>query len=211
MNKYAAITITAISLIMSTGSIAEGFNDNYAQLGYTSSNYKFTDSTTSVSGSFEVGNNYVLLGNYEYSEGDWKDPGETEVLKVDSILIGAGKNFNIDSNTDITSSLSYVDFDTKQTCTLDGGVDCTSLYSDGGTNSSNYYIARIGIRNLTISGLEMSLNYSIWRGGKLKPKGSEIELGLMKNISENYAVGGSVLSHKKPSWTEYGVFVRRLF
>ena len=49
---------------MSTPLLAEGFNDNYFQVGYSTSNYKFTDTMTSVSGSAEFGNNYSISGEY---------------------------------------------------------------------------------------------------------------------------------------------------
>ncbi len=212
MNKNIALVSASLSLLFSSSTIAEGFNDNYLQLGYSTSNYKFIDSTTSVSGSAELGNNFSILGSYAYKEGEWKDPGETEKLKVDGYSFGVGKSFNIYSNTDITSSLMRVDYKTKQTCTKDNGVDCTSSYSDGGTTKSNYYTASIGIINLSESGLEASLKYTAWRAGKLKPKSNEIELGLMKHINKNFAIGGSVLSHtNNEDWTEYGIFVRRSF
>ena len=217
--KFNLLILTAISLLFSTSVLAEGFNDNYLQLGYSVSDGKLIDKITTVSGSAELGNNYSILGSYFYEEGDWNDPSrqlasewEYETLTVNNLTIGIGKSFSLDLNTDITSSLMYVDYDTKQTCTKDSGVDCTSSYSDGGTSTSNYYTASIGIRNLSKSGLEMSFKYTIWRAGKLKPKSNETELALMKNLTENYAIGGSVLSHKKEAdWTEYGIFVRRNF
>jgi hypothetical protein len=196
---------------LSTPLLAEGFNDNYIEFGYSTSNYKFIDNITKVSGSTEFGDGFSIFGSYFYEKGDWKDPGETEIRKADNMSIGIGKSFSIDSNTDITSSLSYVDYEAKQTCTKDTGVDCTSSYSDGGVTKSNYYTASIGIRNLSDSGIELSLKYSIWRAGKLKAKQNEIELGLMKHINDNFAIGASVLNHNKPDWTEYGIFVRRSF
>ena len=160
---------------LSTPLLAEGFNDNYLQLGYSTSNYKFIDNITKVSGSTEFGDGFSIFGSYFYEEGDWKDPGETEIRKADNMSIGIGKSFSINSDTDITSSFSYVDYEAKQTCTYDSGVDCTSTYSDGGTSKLNYYTASIGIRNLSESGFEMGLKYTIWRAGKLKPKSNEIE------------------------------------
>ena len=196
---------------LSTPLLAEGFNDNYIEFGYSTSNYKFIDNITKVSGSTEFGDGFSIFGSYFYEEGDWKDPGETEIRKADNMSIGIGKSFSINSDTDITSSLSYVDYEAKQTCTKDTGVDCTSSYSDGGVTKSNYYTASIGIRNLSDSGIEMSLKYSIWRAGKLKAKQNEIELGLMKHINDNFAIGASVLNHNKPDWTEYGILIRRSF
>jgi len=197
---------------LSTPLLAEGFNDNYIEFGYSTSNYKFIDNITKVSGSTEFGDGFSIFGSYFYEEGDWKDPGETEIRKADNMSIGIGKSFSINSDTDITSSFSYVDYEAKQTCTYDSGVDCTSTYRDGDTTKSNYYTASIGIRNLSESGFEMGLKYTIWRAGKLKPNSNEIELVLMKHLTENYAIGGRVLSHKKPvNWNENGIFVRRSF
>ena len=197
---------------LSTPLLAEGFNDNYIEFGYSTSNYKFIDNITKVSGSTEFGDGFSIFGSYFYEKGDWKDPGETEIRKADNMSIGIGKSFSINSDTDITSSFSYVDYEAKQTCTYDSGVDCTSTYRDGPTTKSNYYTASIGIRNLSESGFEMGLKYTIWRAGKLKPNSNEIELVLMKHLTENYAIGGRVLSQKKPvNWNENGIFVRRSF
>ena len=195
---------------LSTPLLAEGFNDNYLQLSYSSNTDKFVQKYTNIEGSVEVGNDFTIIGNYVYSEGDWKDPGESESVKIDSYIFGVGKSFSLDSNTEITSSLSRVNYSALSKCTTDAGVDCTYTYSVNPYKSS-YYVATIGIRNLSESGLETSLNYSKWGGGKLKPKSTEIELELMKHINENFAIGGRVLSHKKTDWTETGIFVRRSF
>ncbi len=213
MNKYMALVLTSLSLLFSSIAIAEGFNDNYLQLRYAASNDKFIDSTTSVSGSAKLGNNFSILGIYGYAEGEWKDPGETEKSKVDGYSLGVGKTFNIASNTDITSSLMYVDYKAKLTCTKDTGVDCTSSYSSGSTIKFHYYTASVGIRNLSESGLETSLKYTALRAGTYNIKANEIELGLMKHINDKFAIGGSVLSrfYKGGDDTEYGIFVRRSF
>ena len=222
-NKFNLLILTAISLFFSTSVLADGFNDNYLQLSYSTSDYKFIDKITTFTGSAEFVNNYSILGSYTYEEGDWNDPGEYEKLKVDLYSFGIGKAFELNSNTDITSSLMYVDYDTKQTCTKDSGVDCTSSYSDGGVSTSNYYKASIGVRRLVASDVEIDLKYTIWRGGSLKPKSNELLVGLMKNItkygykwsskeSSDYSIGGSMLLHKNSEdWTEYGIFVRKNF
>ncbi len=201
---------------LSTPLLAEGFNDNYLQLSYSSNTDKFVQKYTNIEGSIEVGSDFTIIGNYVYSEGDWKDPGESESAKIDSYIFGVGKSFSLDSNTEITSSLFRYIYSALSKCTTDAGVDCTSSYSVN-PYKSNFYIATIGIRNLSDSGLEASLNYSIWRGGKLKPKANVIELEVMKHLNENFAVGGrfASLNHKNnqpyTDWTETGIFVRRSF
>ena len=44
-----------------------------------------------------------------------------------------------------------------------------------------------------------------------KPKGNEIELGLMKHFNNNFTIGISALNHNKPDWTNYGILIRRSF
>ena len=200
---------------LSTPLLAEGFNDNYLQLSYSSNTDKFVQRMTNIEGSVDVGSDFTIIGNYEYSEGDWKDPGESESVKIDSYTFGVGKSFSVDSNTDITSSLLRVNYSALSKCTTDAGVDCTSSYSVNPYKSS-YYVATLGVRNLSESGLEASFNYSMWRGGKLKPNASHIELEVMKHINENFGIGGryAFLNHKSKTygdWTETGIFVRRSF
>ena len=229
---------------LSTPLLAEGFNDNYLQFGYSTSNYKFTDNITTVSGSAEFGNNYSILGSYFYEEGDWNDPGEYETSTKKRTVVKIGKSFPLSDKTGITSSLSYEDSENKQVCTNTDGSDCTSSYSDGGTSklkysnvsvgiknliSANsevhfentwtklktttnihYYTTSIELRNISESGLESSFKYSLTNKVN-NVRSSQLELGLIKHINENFAIGGRVLSHKNADWTEYGIFVRRSF
>ena len=210
MNKFITLVLTGLSFIFSSSVLADGFNDNYLQLSYSTNPDKYIQTLTNIEGSVEVGSDFTIIGNYEYSEGDWKDPGESESVKIDSYAFGVGKSFSLDSNTDITSSLLRFNYSALSKCTTDAGVDCTYTYSVN-PYKSNYYVATLGVRNLSDSGLETSFNYSMWRGGKLKPKSTEIEIKIMKHINENFAVGGRVSSHKKTDWTETGIFVRRSF
>ena len=99
---------------LSTPILAEGFNDNYLQLGYSTSDYKHTDKITNISGSAEFGNNYSIWGGYFYETGDWNDPQEYETLKYDKLLIGFGKSFPVSSSADITSSFSYDKWNSKK-------------------------------------------------------------------------------------------------
>ena len=213
MKKLISIALISLPLLFSSNILAEGFNDNYIQVGYSTSNYKFTDKITTVSGSAEFGNNYSILGSYSYETGDWRDPGEYETSTYTGIIIGIGKTFELDTNTDITSSLSFLDYDIKQTRKGDGETITTNSSSKTDT-----YIASIGVRNLSDSGIQTNLKLNIWRAGKLKPKSNEIELEVIKHFNETLSIGGRVLRHDaKPSssynsdWTEYGVFLRRSF
>ena len=224
--------------------LAEGFNDNYFQVGYSTSNYKFTDTMTSVSGSAEFGNNYSISGEYFYEKGDWNDPGEYETSKKKRTIFKVAKSFPLSDKTDITTSLSYEDSVNKQVCTNTDGSDCTSSYSDGGTSklkysnvslgiknliSANsevhientwtrlksttdihYYTTSVELRNISESKLQSSFKYSLTNKVN-NVRTSQLELGLIKHINENFAIGGRVLSHKNADWTEYGIFVRRSF
>jgi hypothetical protein len=244
MNKYIALVLTSLSLLFSSSLLAEGFNDNYLQLGYSTSNYKFTDKITTVSGSAEFGNNYSISGEYFYEKGDWNDPGEYETSTKKRVVVEIGKSFPLSDKTDITSSLSYEDYENKQVCTNTDDSDCTSSYSDGGlskiyysnvsigiknlissdteihientwskqkaTTNIHYYTTSIELRNISESGLESSFEYSLT--SKINNiRTTQLELGLIKHINENLAIGGRVLSHKNADWTEYGLFVRRSF
>ena len=86
------------------------------------------------------------------------------------------------------------------------------------SSKTNTYIASVGVRNLSDSGIHTNLKLNIWRAGKLKSKSNEIELEIMKHFSDTLAIGGRVLRHDaKPAssynsdWTETGIFVRRSF
>ena len=106
--------ISAIILI-GTQLSADGFNDNYLQVGYTSSNYKFVDEIMDIKGSFEIGNGFSIIGRYTRETGDWYDTGEYETSTYTGIKVGIGKAFDLNDNTDITTSISYLDYDLKQT------------------------------------------------------------------------------------------------
>ena len=145
---------------LSTPLLAEGFNDNYLQLGYTSSSYKHADKITNIKGSAEFGNNYSIWGDYFYETGDWNDPGEYETLTAKKLLIGIGKSFPLSSSTDITSSLTFDKWKHTKTCTLTAGTDCSDSYRDGKVSYIDISQASIGIKNLTASGIELSLKNS---------------------------------------------------
>jgi hypothetical protein len=200
-------------MLFSLNISAEGFNDNFFQVGYSTSNYKFVDEIMDLKGSVEIGNDFSILGRYARETGDWRDPGEYETSTYTGTTIGIGKTFELDTNTNITSSLSYLDYDLKQTRKADGSTTTTNSASKTDT-----YILSLGVRNLSDSGIQTNLKINIWRAGKLKSKSNEIELEVIKHFTETLAIGGRVLRHDakpaisyKSDWTETGVFVRRSF
>jgi len=213
MKKFITTVLIGFSILFSSNILADGFNDNFLQVGYSTSNYKFVDEIMDLEGSVDIGNNYSILGRYARETGEWRDPGEYETSTYTGMIIGIGKTFEIDSSSDITSSLSYLDYDIKQTRKGDGETITTNSSS-----KTNTYIASVGIRNLSDSGIQTNLKLNIWRAGKLKSKSNEIELEIMKHFSDTLAIGGRVLRHDaKPAssynsdWTETGIFVRRSF
>ena len=213
MKKLLTMALISQTLLFSSNILAEGFNDNYLQVGYLTSNFKFIDEIIDIEGSVAIGNNFSILGRYARETGDWRDPGEYETSTYKRTKIGIGKTFEIDTNTDITSSLAFLDYDVKITRQADGSSTITT------TNSkTDSYFASIGVRNLSDSGIQTNLKLNFWRGGKAKSKANEIELEVMKHFTETLAIGGRVLRHDaKPAssynsdWTESGVFVRRSF
>ena len=235
---------------LSTPLLAEGFNDNYIQLGYSTSDYKHTDKITNISGSAEFGNNYSISGSYSYETGDWNDPQEYETLTSKKTLIGIGKSFPLSPSTDITSSFSIEKWNNKHTTDFTAksvdffGTTYTTTSSSSSykidfshasigiksltaagfeislkntwtraktTTTLNYYTPSIGVRNISDSGLELSFKYSTIKGATFEDTLNKMEFELMKHINENFAIGGRVVSQKKPDWTEKGIFVRRNF
>ena len=186
MKKLLSMAFISLTMLFSSNILAEGFNDNYLQLGYSTNDYKHTDTLTKISGSAEFGNDYLITGEYSYEKGDWNDPGEYETSKVKRVTIEVGKSFTIDDNTDFTSSFSYQDYENKQVCTLTNGTDCTSSYSNGGTSTLKYSNISIGIKNLISINTEI-LFKNTW--SKVKLTSSDIHYYTpsikLRNISES--------------------------
>ena len=213
MKKLITMTLISLPMLFSSNISAEGFNDNYFQVGYSTNNFKFVDEIMELKGSVEIGNDFSILGRYARETGDWRDPGEYETSTYTRTRIGIGKTFEVDTNTDITSSLSYLDYDIKKTRQANGSSTITNTSS-----KTDSYFASVGVRNLSDSGIQTNLKLNFWRGGKAKSKSNEIELEVMKHFTETLAIGGRVLRHDakpassyKSDWTETGIFVRRSF
>lgn len=207
--------LAVVSTLMLTGTqlSADGFNDNYLQVGYASSNYKFVNEIMDIKGSFEIGKGFSIIGRYARDTGDWYDPGEYETSKYTGIKLGIGKAFTLNDNTDITTSISYLDYDLKQTQKYNSSSNTTNTSS-----KTDSYIASVGIRNMSSNNFETSLQINSWRGGKLKSKSNEIELSIMKHLNDRLGLGVKALYHDaepavsyNSDWTEYGLFVRTSF
>jgi hypothetical protein len=210
-------------LALSIDNQFKGFNGNYLQLGYSTSNYKHTDKITNISGSVDLDNNYSISGGYSYLTGDWNDPGEYETQTVKKISIGVGKYFPLNSTTDITSSLMYKDWDITGT----SASTTTNYITNRKPFDLSLYNASIGIRTLTAADIELSLqntwsrlkssenfklNYYTPSVGVRNISDSGLELGLkytwfkgdiainqigfelLQHINESIAIGGRFLS-----------------
>jgi len=213
MKKLLTMALISQTLIFSSNILAEGFNDNYLQLGYSTSNYKFVDEIMELKGSVEIGNEFSIIGSYDRETGDWRDPGEYETSTYTTMTIGVTKNFEVDTNTSITSSLSYLDYDIKQTRQADGSATITNSSSN-----TTAYVASLGVKNISDSGIESSIKFTRLGGGKSNSYSNELEIEMMKHINETLAIGGRVLRRDNPpssshesDFTETGVFVRRSF
>ena len=214
MKKLITITLISLPMLFSSNILAEGFNDNYFEVGYSTTNRsKFVDETMALKGSIEMGNDFSILVRYARETGDWRDPGEYETSTYTRTRIGIGKTFEVDTNTDITSSFSHIDYDLKQTRQADGSSTITNTSS-----KTDSYFASVGVRNLSDSGIQTNLKLNFWRGGKVKLKSNEIELEVMKHFTDTLAIGVSVMRYDArqgmshlAKWTETGFFVRRSF
>ena len=207
------LLVTAFIAITGTQLSADGFNDNYLQVGYTSSNYKFVDEIMDIKGSVEIGNSFSIIGRYARETGEWSDPGEYETSTYTGIRVGIGKAFNLNDNTDITTSISYLDYDLKQTQKYNSSSTTTNTSS-----KTDSYIASVGIRNMSVNDFETSLQINSWFGGKLKSKSNEIEFSLMKHLNDRLGIGFRALHHDaapvvsyNSDFTEYGLFIRTSF
>ena len=58
MKKIITTALISLPILFSSNILAEGFNDNYFQVGYSTSNYKFVDEIMDIEGSVEIGNNF---------------------------------------------------------------------------------------------------------------------------------------------------------
>jgi hypothetical protein len=225
---------------LSTPLLAEGFNDNYFQVGYSTNDYKHSDKITHVSGSTELGDRYLVSGSYDYETGDWNDPGEYETQTAKKMSIGIEGYFPISSSSDITSSIKIDNWDitgttkvlatsvTTNKARFDGnfthiGIGFRNLTSNNveisfkntwsrykNPTKYTYYTPSIKIRHISDNGIESSLDYSK-TSEILNVRQSRLELRLIKHINEQFAIGGRLSSVKDPEWTETGIFVRRSF
>ena len=166
MKKLLNVALISITMLFTSNILAEGFNDNYLQLGYSTSGYKHTDTLTKVSGSAEFVDDFYLNAEYSYEKGDWNDPGEYETSKVNRVIIEIGKSFELTEKTNFTSSFSYQDYENKQVCTLTNGTDCTSSYSNGGTSTLKYSNISIGVKNFISQNSQIHLE-NTWSRVKL--------------------------------------------
>lgn len=240
MKKLITITSISLAILFSSNILAEGFNDNFIQIGYSSNDYKHSDKITHVSGSAELGDSYLVSGSYDYETGDWSDPGEYETQTQKKISIGIEGYFPVSSSTDITSSIKLDNWDITGTKkVLATGVQTNKTPFEGkfthigfgfrNLTSNNieisfkntwtryknptkyyYYTPSIKIRYLSENGLESSLDYSK-TSEILNLRQSRLELRLIKHINEQFSIGGRLSSVKDPVWTETGIFVRRSF
>ncbi|MDA9242855.1 hypothetical protein N9P26_02180 [Amylibacter sp.] len=208
------LTTISTIILMGTQLSADGFNDNYLQVGYTSSNFKFVDEIMDIKGSVELGNGFSIIGRYGRETGEWSDPGEYETSTYSGYRIGIGKAYRLNGNTEITSSISYLDYTFKQTIKPNWRSTTTSRP----TTKADSYIGSVGVRNMSPNNFETNLQINAFRGGKMKSKSNEVELSVIKHFNDKLGFGLRVLHHDaapavsyKSDFTEYGLFIRTSF
>ena len=121
MNKQLPILLVSLSMLFSSSTLAEGFNDNYFQLGFSTSDYSsleydllaalplvekikhhdLAEKIIDIRASVDLGNNYSIIGGYARESGDWSDGytewGKNWDSKSSSLSLGFGKNFDLAS------------------------------------------------------------------------------------------------------------------
>jgi hypothetical protein len=115
MYSFKSKGLIILYLLFSSSVLADGFNDNYLQLGYTTSDYKHANKITSIKGSIDFENDFLIWGDIYYEKGDWDDPGEHETIKVNKLLVGIEKSFPLSNKANITSSIIMDQWNNKQT------------------------------------------------------------------------------------------------
>ena len=154
--------------------------------------YKITTTDATTISAKEIGDpKSITLCNFDADGSDCTSSysdGGTSKLKYSNVSLGIKNLISANSEVHIENTWSKLK----------------------ATSNIHYYTTSIELRNISESKLQSSFKYSLTSKVN-NVRTSQLELGLIKHINEDFAIGGRVLSHKKADWTEYGIFVRRSF
>ena len=161
MNKNLAFLLIIISLTFSSNILAEGFNDNYLQIGLIQD--RPSHQTFNIKGSVDVVDNYSLIGAYSRKKSS----------SHSNFSIGVGKNFDLHAKNLGNLILKYTQFTTS----LSAGNNNRSDVSIGLRTISNFDLlleakySRVGIKGAKTNkyGLEASkdINKNLFFGGMI--------------------------------------------
>jgi len=182
MNKNLAFLLISISLTFSSNILAEGFNDNYLQIGLIEDRPGFQ--TFNIKGSVDVVDNYSLIGAYFRK----KDSSHS------NFSIGVGKNFDLHPKNFGNLILKYTQF--------------TTSLSAGNKNRSD---VSIGLRTISNFDLLLEAKYSRVgvNGAKTNKYGLEASKDINKNLFfGGMIVSNKVIGEDD---IKLGFFVRRSF
>ena len=155
MNKNLAFLLISISLTFSSNILAEGFNDNYLQIGLIQD--RPTHQTFNIKGSVDVEDNYSLIGAYSRKKGS----------SPSIFSIGVVKNFDLRAKNLGNLILKYTQF--------------TTSLSAGNRNHSDVSIGLRAISNLDIL-LEAKYSRVGINGAKTNKYGLEASKDINKNL-----------------------------
>ena len=182
MNKNLAFLLISISLTFSSNILAEGFNDNYLQIGLIQD--RPSHQTFNIKGSVDVVDNYSLIGAYSRKKGS----------SPSIFSIGVGKNFDLHAKNLGNLILKYTQF--------------TTSLSAGSKNHSD---VSIGLRAISNFDLLLEAKYSRVgiSGAKTNKYGLEASKDINKNLSlGGMIVSNKVIGEDD---IKLGFFVKRKF
>lgn len=179
------------------------FNDNYIEIGKGNvSNNKFVDNEKSLTVSKELNDDISVYFQYIEYKGSWNDPGEHENMKNKTKALGLKLSKAIKSQTDFTSSLEHVDFESKTTGYYTASGNPTTYINDG-VQEDQYLVGKIGLRHLYLPmNMEVEINYALLRGSE-SWDGEFVELELVKKISNDISIGLEYVDNTEPTNLKY--------
>lgn len=192
MKVKTLTTLVAIAAAISTPAMAENFNYNYVQVGYSTGDVKgigFKGDTSGVSLVASAALNETLFMTGGINNQDLKVGGLN--ANIDSYKLGIGARTSISNTTDLTASISYL-----SETTLELGAKTTGYGLDVGishkVSDSIEFLAGVGYLRGGSQGLPKTGTTSVSIGGRYKIN-KNFSIGLGYSFATNKDVDGKGL------------------
>lgn len=209
-NAIRGFLVLLCLLTLSGAAVSEGFNDNYIEVGYKTDNTKFVDNGILLKASKKLDNDLIISGAYQHLKGDWNDPGEYEVATRTDYVLGIGKSYSVNSETEILAELGIDHLVSKKVCTPTTGV--CGVYSDGGKSSGNFYYTAVALRRHINNSTDGLVKYYKTIPGSLSLKVVLASVQLVTKISKDKSIVVDYLTNVDATYfKEYSVSIRHSF